>query len=306
MLQNKKTVLIICGPTAVGKTAVAIKVAQQLQTKIISADSRQCYKEIDIGVAKPSSEELLSVPHFFINSHSIHEEINAAIFEEYALNVSEQIFEENNIAIMVGGSGLYIKAFAEGLDNIPETPAQIREEINLNYKNNGLDWLQSEVQKKDLFYWKSGEQKNPHRLMRALEVFTATGKSINDFKKGHKTERPFNIIKIGLRLPKMDLNDNINSRVDKMIEEGLVKEVEALIPHQNIKALQTVGYREIFQYFNNEITLNDAINDIKTNTRQYAKRQITWFKKDDEINWFDVNDNVVNNILDLVKEKVSK
>jgi tRNA dimethylallyltransferase len=304
MLPHKQSVIIICGPTAVGKTAVAVKLAKQLQTEIISADSRQCYKELNIGVAKPSPEELTAVHHHFINSHSIHEDVNAALFEDYALNAAKKVFSKSDVAVMVGGTGLYIKAFTDGLDSIPVTPDQIRNDISQNYELKGLDWLQSEVQKKDLAFWKTAEQKNPHRLIRALEVVTATGKSINDFKKGDKIIRPFNIIKIGLGLPKNELNENINLRVDRMIEVGLVEEVKNLLPFQNLKALQTVGYKEIFQYLNKEITLDKAITEIKTNTRQYAKRQLTWFKKDVEINWLQVSNNIDNNVLSLVKEKL--
>jgi tRNA dimethylallyltransferase len=296
-------VIIICGPTAVGKTPVAVKVAKQLQTKIISADSRQCYKELNIGVAKPSSEELEEINHYFINSHSIHEEVNAALFEKYALNAAAEVFKEHDVAVMVGGTGLYIKAFCEGLDSIPVTPAEIRDQINNNYKQKGLGWLQSEIQTKDLLFWKTAEQKNPHRLLRALEVVTATGKSINEFKKGDKVVRPFNIIKIGLNLSKSELNENINTRVDRMIEDGLIEEVKSLLPYQNNKALQTVGYKELFQYFNSELSHEQAITNIKTNTRQYAKRQLTWFKKDD-IHWFDVDINTGDKILSFIEDKV--
>lgn len=286
MLPFKQTVIIICGPTAVGKTVVAIELAQQLNTKIISADSRQCYKELNIGVAKPTAIQLSTVPHYFINSHTIHEEVNAALFEQFALNTSREIFSKKDFAVMVGGTGLYIKAFTDGLDSIPATPVEIRESITRNYKQNGLDWLQGEVQKKDLIYWKTAAQKNPHRLLRALEVVTATGRSINDFKKMERKIRPYNIIKIGLTLPKKELHQNINLRVDRMVEDGLIEEAKVLLPYQNIKALQTVGYKELFQYFNNEITLQQAILNIKTNTRQYAKRQVTWFRKD-QLEWFE-------------------
>lgn len=305
MLPHKTTVVIICGPTAIGKTAVAVHLAQQLKTKIISADSRQCYTELNIGVAKPSAEELAAVQHYFINSHSINDEVNAAVFEGYALNAANEIFKENNIAVMVGGTGLYIKAFTDGLDNIPATPAEIREQINHNYKAHGLDWLQSEVQKKDFAYWQTAEQKNPHRLLRALEVVTTTGKSINDFKVGNVAQRDFNIIKVGLNLPKEMLQENIHSRVDKMIEAGLVKEVRSLLPYQHIKALQTVGYKELFQYFNHEITLEKAIVDIKTNTRQYAKRQVTWFKKDEHIKWVEATGNVTEQIKNIIGEALN-
>lgn len=305
MVQGKPTIIIICGPTAVGKTAVAIQLAKNLNTKIISADSRQCYKELNIGVAKPTVEELADIQHYFINSHSINEEVNAAVFEAYALNAAEEIFKEKDVAVMVGGTGLYIKAFCEGMDNIPITPAEIREEINSNYKQKGLEWLQSEVQKKDLAYWQTGEQKNPHRLIRALEVVTSTGKSINEFKQGNKAERPFRTIKVGLGLSKEQLYENINSRVDKMLSAGLVNEAKALIPYQNYRALQTVGYRELFEYFSNNTSLEQATIDIKTNSRQYAKRQLTWFKRDDEIKWFGVGQSINEELKDYIQKETT-
>jgi tRNA dimethylallyltransferase len=283
----RKTVIIIAGPTAVGKTSLAIELAKHFQTQIISADSRQCFKELKIGVARPSEEELVAVSHHFIASHSIHDKMNAGVFEQYALEKAEQIFKENDVVIMVGGTGLYIKAFCEGIDEIPEIPEVIRKEITAAYEQNGLQWLQEEIKRLDPQFYQVGEVQNPHRLMRALEVFKTTGKSVLDFRSGKKTKRDFNIIKIALSVPKPVLHENINTRVDKMIEAGLEEEVRSLIPYQHINALQTVGYKELFGCFNGEMTLPEAIEEIKKNTRQYAKRQLTWFKKDKEYNWFE-------------------
>jgi tRNA dimethylallyltransferase len=289
-LQHKKTVIIIAGPTAVGKTSVAISVAKHFATEIISADSRQCYKEMNIGVARPSEEELETVKHYFIASHSIQEKVTAASFEKYALEKLEEIFKTHDVAVMVGGTGLYIKAFCEGLDEIPEVPEEIHNEVINAYQQNGLQWLQKEVEKADPEFYSTGEIQNPQRLMRALEVFRATGKSINQFRKGKKAQRPFRIIKTALQLPKEQLHQNINHRVDKMVEEGLVAEVQSLIPFQQLNALQTVGYKELFAYFKSEISFDEAIAAIKQNTRQYAKRQMTWFKKDKDYHWFDATD----------------
>jgi tRNA dimethylallyltransferase len=286
-MATKKTVIIIAGPTAVGKTAVAINVASHFRTEIISADSRQCYKEMNIGVARPSPDELLQVKHHFIASHSIHEKVNAAAFEQYAIKKSNELFEKNDVVILTGGTGLYIKAFCEGMDEIPEVPEVVRNEIVEQYNKNGLLWLQEQVQNLDPFFFEVGETKNPQRLMRALEVFKATGKSILDFRKGEKIKRNFKIIKIALQLPKEGLHRNIETRVDKMIEMGLSEEVRSLIPYQHLNALQTVGYKELFDYFNGQIDLQRAINLIKTNTKQYAKRQLTWFKKDMDYQWID-------------------
>ena len=281
-----KTVIIIAGPTAVGKTAVAIDIAKHFGTEIISADSRQCYKELKIGVARPSDEELASVPHHFIASHSIHDLINAGIFEQYALEKTKKIFQQNDVLVTVGGTGLYIKAFCEGMDMIPEVADHIRKEVISAYNNNGLTWLQEQVKTLDPKFYNVGETQNPQRLMRALEVFHATGKSILDFRKGEKEPRDFKIIKLALELPKELLHQNINGRVDKMMDFGLLGEVESLMPYQHLNALQTVGYKELFDYLNGKIALADAVLEIKKNTRQYAKRQLTWFKKDKEYHWF--------------------
>lgn len=286
MKQNaSKTIIIIAGATAVGKTSVAIDVAKHFDTEIISADSRQCYKELNIGVARPSPEELATVPHYFIASHSIHQKVTAATFEAYALEKAAHIFLHNNVAVMVGGTGLYIKAFTEGMDEIPEVPAHLHDQIILEYQQNGLSWLQQQVQLNDPEFYKIGEIQNPQRLMRALEVYKATGRSIISFRKGQKAKRDFNVLKFGLELPKELLHRNINTRVDKMMEHGLLQEVQSLIPYQHLNALQTVGYKELFEHFNGQVTINEAIEQIKTNTRQYAKRQMTWFKKDKEFVW---------------------
>lgn len=287
---NAKTVVIICGPTAVGKTALAIQLAQHFKTKIVSADSRQCFKELNIGVAKPTNVELCQVPHYFINSHSIHQEVNAVVFEQYALQAVTAIFKENDIAVMVGGTGLYIKAFCEGLDQIPNIPEGIRDAIKTNYQEKGLAWLQQQVQEKDPAFWQVAEQQNAQRLQRALEVFEATKQSITTFRIGEQQQRFFNIIKIGLNLPREILYNRINARVVQMVHDGLVEEVKSLLQCQTLNALQTVGYREFFAYFNQQISLEKAIDEVQKNTRHYAKRQITWFKKDTKVKWFEPTD----------------
>jgi len=284
-MNNKKTVIIIVGPTASGKTDLSLRIASRYNTAIISADSRQCFRELDIGVAKPPEEALKTIKHYFINSHSIHDKVNAQVFEEYALNVAEEIFKQNDIAVMVGGTGMYIKAFCEGLDAIPQIDLSVREEIAKVYKAEGLAWLQEELKRKDPVFWDQAEQQNPQRLMRALEVITSTGISITQFRKQQKKERPFQIIKIGIDIPKAQLHLNIDKRVDTMIEKGLVAEVEALSPYKELNALQTVGYKEIFAYLKGEISLQESIRQVKSNTKQYAKRQVTWFKKDKSIHW---------------------
>jgi len=275
------------GPTAVGKTAAAIRLAQSLHTEIISADSRQCFTELNIGVAKPSPEELHAVHHYFISSHSIHQEVNAALFEELALSWTEDIFRKQPTAIMVGGTGLYIKAFTEGLDEIPATRPGIREEILAQYEIAGLNWLQQEVRSADPAFYETGEIHNPQRLMRALEVQRSTGLSILSFRGRGKKQRPFRIEKIGLHLPKEQLHQRIHDRVDLMMEQGLLEEVRELLPSKEVNALQTVGYRELFDWLDGKTSLPEAIEKIKTNTRHYAKRQMTWFRKDPSIQWVD-------------------
>lgn len=285
MDQHKNTVIIIAGPTASGKTALAIQLAEYYKTEIISADSRQCYKELNIGVAKPSVEELQRVKHHFIDSHSIHESVTAQTFEQYALKSLSEIFKKNNVAVMAGGTGLYIKAFCEGLDEIPQTDEAIKINIIQQYHLKGLGWLQQQLKEKDPAFWNIAEQQNPHRLIRALEVLESTGKSITFFRKKRIVHRPFNIIKLGINIAKEDLHRNIDRRVDEMMQYGLQDEVRYLLPYKDMAALQTVGYKELFQFFEKTIALPEAINQIKSNTKKYAKRQITWFKKDENIQW---------------------
>lgn len=276
---NKQTCIIISGPTAVGKTSYGIELALQHNTQIISADSRQCFRELNIGVAKPSGKQLEKVKHYFINSHSIHDEINAKVFEEYSLNAVHEIFENNDVAVMVGGTGLYIKAFCEGLDDIPNADENIRKEINEQYDTEGLVWLKNEINVHDPVFFLKGEMQNPRRMLRALEVKLSTGKSILDFQSGKKVKRDFEINNILLELPREQLYNNINHRVDQMMEEGLLQEAESLFQYRQLNALQTVGYKELFDYMEGKYSLPQAIDEIKKNTRHFAKRQMTWFKK---------------------------
>jgi tRNA dimethylallyltransferase len=270
----------------VGKTNFAIALAKQLNTEIISADARQCYAEMNIGVARPSVSELAEVPHHFIANHSIQETVNAAVFEKEALEKVAQIFLNKEAVVMVGGTGLYIKAFCEGLDMIPAIDPAIRAEITHQYEKLGLRWLQKEVSVKDPNYWEKGEQQNPQRLMRALEVKLGTGSSIISFQNKNKVTRPFNIVKIGLDMPRPALYDRINKRVLHMVEAGLEQEVKSLLPHFELNALQTVGYSEWLPFFEGKIEKTRVIELIQQNTRHYAKRQLTWFRKDPEMNWY--------------------
>jgi tRNA dimethylallyltransferase len=282
----KKTIILIAGPTAVGKTSMAVSIAKQFNTSIISADSRQCFKELTIGVAKPSEEDLQAIPHYFINTYSVQEQITAASFESYALQIASSLFKSNDVVVLVGGTGLYIKSFLEGMDEIPTVSEIIRHQLTALYKMNGIEWLTMQLEQKDPLFASEGEMQNPQRMLRALEVMEATSSSILQFRKGEKKPRSFDVIKIGLDLPREELYNRINHRVDIMMEQGLLEEVRSLIPLKHLNALQTVGYRELFDYFNGQVTLDSAVSKIKQNTRHYAKRQLTWFKRDESINWF--------------------
>ncbi|MEO8583239.1 MAG: tRNA (adenosine(37)-N6)-dimethylallyltransferase MiaA [Flavitalea sp.] len=282
---SRKLIILISGPTASGKTDIAIHLAQAFHTEIISADSRQCFKELNIGVAKPSAEQLTAVKHYFINSHSITETVNAATFEKYALGAAQDIFQHRDVVIMVGGTGLYIQAFCKGMDEIPEIPAHIRDQIISSYKQHGMEWLQQQIEKHDIVYFTEGEMHNPQRMMRALEVQLSTGHSIKEFQQKKSVERDFNVLKFAIDIPREQLYKNINTRVDEMMQMGLLKEVISLMPFKQLNALQTVGYSELFAFLENKSDLNEAIGKIKTNTRHYAKRQLTWFQKDPEIKW---------------------
>ncbi|WP_290792064.1 tRNA (adenosine(37)-N6)-dimethylallyltransferase MiaA [Flavihumibacter sp. UBA7668] len=308
---KKKFSIIIAGPTAVGKTAAAISLAQWLKTEIISADSRQCFKELTIGVARPSADELQAVPHHFIASHSILQDLSAASFATFALGCLNRLFIDHTTAVIVGGTGLYIKALTEGLDEVPAINPAIRTAIIHQFEANGLEWLQSAVKEQDPLYYATGEILNPQRLMRALEVVQSTGRSIRSFQTGKTAERPFESIKIGLELPREELVVRINNRVDLMIQDGLLEEVKEVADlvrsvgksENSIPALQTVGYSELFAFLNGQISFQTAIEQIKTHTRQYAKRQMTWFKKDPDFKWFHPQDQ--QGIRSFIQQQIS-
>lgn len=276
---------VIAGPTAVGKTAIAIQLAQRLGTSIISADSRQCYREMTIGTAKPTDEEQQQVHHYFINSHSVTEHLSTADFERLALDYLEEIFKTNDAAVVCGGTGLYIKSLCEGIDEMPGVDETIEREVNEQYQQQGIEWLQTAVQQEDPEFYKQGEIQNPVRMIRALSFIRSTGKSILNYRTGAKAARPFNIIKIALGLPREVLYKRINRRVDIMMEQGLLEEVKQLYPQRQLKNLQTVGYSELFDYIDGKYTLEEAVDKIKQHTRNYAKRQLTWFRKDKEFHW---------------------
>ncbi len=301
-MSQQKTLIVIAGPTAIGKTALAIKVAQHYQTEIISADSRQFFKEMSIGTAKPNVEELLTIPHHFINSHSINQDFNVGTFEKEALAKIDELFKTHDILTMVGGSGLYINAILYGFDEIPKADENIRETLNQQFQKEGIEALQIQLKNLDPEYFKEIDINNPQRIIRALEVCISTKKPFSSFRNTPKKVRNFNTIIIGLDTNREILYQQINHRVDLMMGGGLLKEVESLKEYQHLNALKTVGYSELFSYLNGDYTIEHAIDKIKQNTRNFAKRQLTWFRKNKDLVWFEPkNENV---IFSFLKEKI--
>jgi tRNA dimethylallyltransferase len=284
---HPKTLIVIVGPTAIGKTELAIKVAQHSNTEIISADSRQFYKEMSIGTAKPSGDELQAVKHHFIDSHSIHEEFTVGDFEAQALSTLNIIFQSEEVAVLVGGSGLFIKAITEGFDNLPKAEPGLRQDLNRLFDQEGILPLQEKLKELDPVYYQEVDLYNPQRIIRALGVSISSGQPYSSFRSHQIQTRPFNIIKIGLNTQRETLYNRINARVDNMINAGLINEVKSLLPYKHHNALNTVGYSEIFDALYGNLSMEVAIQNIKQNTRRFAKRQLTWFRKDVEIKWFE-------------------
>ncbi|HEX8377933.1 MAG TPA: tRNA (adenosine(37)-N6)-dimethylallyltransferase MiaA [Pedobacter sp.] len=287
---HHNTLIVIAGPTAIGKTELAIKVAQHFKTEIISADSRQFYKEMSIGTAKPSDDELHAVKHHFIDSHSIHETFTVGDFETQALSMLDTIFKSNKAAVLVGGSGLFIKAVTEGFDALPKAEPELRQELNQLFEQEGILPLQEKLQELDPIYYQGVDLNNPQRLIRALEVSISSGQPYSSFRTNHVQSRPFNLIKIGLNTNRETLYNRINARVDSMVKAGLIDEVKNLLPYKSLNALNTVGYSEIFDALDGNASMEVAIQNIKQNTRRFAKRQLTWFRKDVGIKWFEPNE----------------
>ncbi|MDX1943238.1 MAG: tRNA (adenosine(37)-N6)-dimethylallyltransferase MiaA, partial [Saprospiraceae bacterium] len=279
-MNKQKHLIVIGGPTASGKTAFAVEVAKHFNSEILSCDSRQFFREMNIGTAKPRIEERQGIPHHFIDSHSIFDTYNVGDFEKDALALLENIYQKHDIIVAVGGSGLYIKALCEGLDQFPDVPENIRQEVRQLYAGQGLQGLQDAIQKADPDYFEIVDQQNPHRLIRALEVCIASGQPFSAFRKAQSTPRNFIPIYIQLDLPREALYERINQRVDDMMEKGLLNEVKSLYPYRNLTTLQTVGYQELFDYLDGKISLEEAVEKIKQNSRNYAKRQLTWWRRD--------------------------
>lgn len=284
-MTNKRLIVII-GPTAVGKTSFCVQLAQHFGIEVVSADSRQFYKEMQIGTAKPTTDEMQGIPHHLVNHISIHDTYTVADYEQDALQCLHQLFQKTNTAILTGGSGLFIKAVCEGLDEMPNIKKGIREDLMEIHAKSGLDPLLEELAAKDPTYFNEVDQNNYVRVIRALEVIRSSGKSFSSFRTGKKAKRPFDIIKIGLTRDREELYQRINLRMDLMLSEGLVDEAQQLYKYKHLPALKTVGYQELFDYWDNKYDWEKTIDLLKQNSRRYAKRQFTWFKKDKNINWF--------------------
>ena len=299
-----KTLVLILGPTGVGKTELSLRVAEHFGSPILSCDSRQIYRAIPIGTAAPTAEEQARVKHYFIATHELNEDYNAGQYERDAIALMEELFHAHDILVMTGGSMLYADAVCNGLDDLPAVPDEIRKEVTRLYQEKGLVWLQSEVQRLDPAYWNEVDRQNPARLIHCVELCLTTGKPYSSLlsKKPTSnsrqpiTNRPFRILKIGLERPREELYDRINRRVEQMIADGLVEEAKAVWPMRHLNSLQTVGYRELFAHFDGEYDLARAIELIQQNSRHYAKRQMTWFRRDNTIHWLNANDTYETNI----------
>ena len=295
--------ITIVGPTAIGKTSLSIEIANYFNTEIISSDSRQFYREMTIGTAVPSEDELNQVPHHFIQNLSIHDPYSVGQFEKDAITKLNKLFKKHNVVVMVGGSGLYVDAVLKGLDKFPDVDPKIRKDLKSKLAENGIDFLQEQLKRLDLETFQKIDIENHQRVIRALEICIGTGKPFSSFLTAKNTSRNFIPIKIGLKAERSIIYDRINKRVDIMMEQGLLNEAKKLIKYKNLNALQTVGYKELFLYIENKISFETAIEEIKKNTRRFAKRQLTWLRKDEEIIWFNHNEDR-NKIIEYINEKI--
>ncbi len=281
-----KTLVVLTGPTGIGKTAIGIEIAKHFSTEIVSSDSRQLYKELYIGTAVPNEKELAEVKHHFIQSHSINDNYNASRYESEALELLRNLFKNKNIVLMVGGSMLYIDAICKGIDRMPDADPEIRTSLKKQFEQDGLEALRLQLKTLDPEYYKTVDLKNPNRIIHALEICIQTGKPFSSFRLNTSKKRPFTIIKIALNCDRAILHHRINKRVDLMVKDGLEEEARSVYPRKELNALNTVGYREWFAYFDGEISREKAIELIKRNSRRYARKQITWFRKDETVHWF--------------------
>ena len=283
---NTKRLLVIVGPTGSGKTDLSIRLAQHYGAPILSTDSRQFYRGMPIGTAQPDAEQLQAAEHHFIASHDIKDNLSCGAYAVQALSCLERLFATHDWVVAVGGSGLYVKALCEGMDDLPQADPALRAELSRRLETEGVDALAAELQRLDPVYYEAVDRKNPARVVRALEVCLQTGRPYSEQRSGKRTPRPFGIVKVGIDLPREELYERIDRRVDRMLADGLEAEARALYPYRSLNALQTVGYREFFDYFEGRTSYEEAVALIKRNSRRYAKRQLTWFRRDGEIRWF--------------------
>lgn len=283
---EKPTLIVVVGPTAVGKTAMGVALAKYFQADVVSADSRQLYKEMSIGTAKPTTEEMQGIKHYFVDSHSIHETFTTGDFEREAGKLLEELFSVTTVAILVGGTGMFVNALCNGMDNLPKGNEELRAKLNERLEKEGVESLAAELHKLDPVYYEKVDRHNPHRVMRALEVCLITGQPYSALLNKPKIEKPYRIIKIGLELARDQLYDRIDSRMDLMLEAGLEEEVRNLLPYKDLYSLQTVGYSEVFAHWEGEYGRDEMVRLLKRNSRRYAKRQLTWFKRDEGTRWF--------------------
>ena len=302
-MNTKPTLLVLLGPTGVGKTSISLQLAQYFACPVVSCDSRQIYRELKIGTAAPSKDQQAQAKHYFIGTHSIHDEYNAGQYELDTIQLLNDLFKHHQFVLLVGGSMMYIDAVCNGMDNIPTVDAVTRAFWQAKYAECGLEYIQNELKRLDPVHYQEVDILNPKRVIHALEICSMTGKPYSDFRTGQHKERSFNILKIGLNRPRPELYERINSRVDEMMREGLLEEAEQFFPFKKLNTLNTVGYKEIYQYMDGHITLDFAVNLIKQDSRRYAKRQMTWFNRDKEINWFHPEEN--NQIVEFIIQRTA-
>lgn len=298
-MSSAKTLIVVTGPTAVGKTRLCLDIAKHFDIPIINADSRQIYRELHIGTAQPTEEEMREVKHYFVSTLGLEDYYSASLFEQHVLELLEKLFKDSDYALMAGGSMMYIDAVCDGIDDIPTIDDQTRTTLKKRLEEEGLEKLCEELQRLDPEYYEIVDRQNPKRVVHALEICTMTGRTYTSYRKKEKKQRPFRIVKIGLNREREELYGRINARVDQMMENGLLKEAKTMYPRRALNALNTVGYKELFEYFNGRWPLEEAIERIKGNTRRYARKQLTWYKKDPQIKWFhpDQKEKIINYIL---------